>query len=116
MANNWPDARRSELLLKKEEIKARLKRITANLRRGYQADSKERAKQLEDCEVVDALGNAAKGELEKISATLARIKTGEFGICIDCGMPIDKGRIKVYPYALECIDCATMNEHRQARP
>ena len=116
MANNSPFGLRSELLLKKEELTARLKRITANLRRGYDANSKERAKQLEDSEVVDALGNQARGELKKISATLARIKTGEFGICIDCGKPIDEGRIKVYPHALECIGCATMNEHRQARP
>ena len=116
MANNLPFELRSELLLKKEELTARLDRITANLRRGYEADSKERAKQLEDCEVVDALGNKARTDLEKISATLARIKTGEFGICINCGMPIDERRIEVYPYTLECIDCATMNEHRQARP
>ena len=116
MAKNWPAGLRSELLLKKEELTARLNRITANLRRGYEADSEERAKQLEDCEVVDALGNKARTELEKISATLARMKTGEFGICIDCGMPIDERRIEVYPYSLECIDCATMNEHRQARP
>ena len=114
MTNSWPGALRSELLLKKEELTARLNRITANLRRGYEADSEERAKQLEDCEVVDALGNAAKRELRKISATLARMKTGEFGICIDCGMPIDEDRIEVYPQTLECIDCATMNEHRQA--
>ena len=115
MAKNWPDGLRSELLLKKEELTARLSRITANLRRGYEADSKERAKQLEDCEVVDALGNKARTELKKISATLARMKTGEFGICIDCGIPIDGRRIEAYPYTLECIDCATMNECRQAR-
>ena len=116
MTNNPSIKLRGELLLKKEEFTARLRRITANLRRGYEADSKEQAKQLEDSEVVDALGNEARGELEKISATLARIETGEFGICINCGESIDEGRIKVYPYGLECIDCATMNEHRQARP
>ncbi len=42
-----------------EELTARLDHITANLRRGYEADSKERAKQLEDSEVVDALGYEA---------------------------------------------------------
>ena len=42
---------------KKRELTKRLERIHANLRRGYEADSKERAKQLEDSEVVDALGN-----------------------------------------------------------
>ena len=116
MAKNSRAGVRSELLQKKEELTARLKRITANLRRGYEADSEERSKQLEDSEVVDALGNEARAELKKISATLARMESGEFGICIDCGMPIDEGRLKAYPYALKCINCATLDEHRKARP
>jgi len=94
----------------------RLERITANLRRGYEADSKERAKQLEDSEVVDALGNEARAELKKISAALAWMKSGEFGICINCGMLINQSRIKAYPYSLLCIDCATMDERSKARP
>ncbi len=60
---NCPDSLRSALLKKKEEVTARLERITANLRRGYEADSKERAIQLEDSEVVDALGNEARLDL-----------------------------------------------------
>jgi len=115
MTKNWPDGLRRELLRKKDELTARLERITANLRRGYEADSKERAKQLEDSEVVDALGNEARIELEKISSVLARMESGDFGVCIDCGMPIEKGRINAYPHALECIDCATMDERRKAR-
>ncbi len=116
MAKNAHAGVRSELLQKKEELTARLKRITANLRRGYEADSEERSQQLEDSEVVDALGNEARAELKNISAALARMKSGEFGICIDCGMPINQGRIKAYPYALECIDCATLDERSKARP
>ena len=116
MAKHGPDRFRSELLRKKEELTARLERITANLRRGYEADSKERSKQLEDSEVVDALGNEARLELKKITAALARMESGQFGVCIDCGTPIDEGRIKAYPYAIECIDCATLDERRKARP
>ncbi len=116
MAKNSRDGLRSELLQKKEELTARLERITVKLRRGYEADSKERSKQLEDSEVEDALGNEARLELKKISAALARMESDDFGICIDCGMPIDEGRIKAYPYALKCINCATMDEHRKARP
>ena len=50
---------------KREELTSRLKRITENVRRGYHPDSKERAKELEDSEVVDALGNEARAELDK---------------------------------------------------
>jgi len=107
---------RAELERKKSELSERLDRISINLRRGYEADSKERAKQLEDNEVVDALGNEAREEIAKISAALQRIDTGDFGICMECGTPIEEGRIKAYPYAKECIDCAEFDERRRARP
>ncbi len=115
MAKNLPDGLRDELLRKKDELTVRLERITANLRRGYEADSKERAKQLEDSEVVDALGNEARIELGKISAALSRIDSGDFASCTRCGSSIDQGRLKAYPYATECIDCATMDEAKNAR-
>ncbi len=115
MVENFPDGVRDELLRMKDELTARLERITANVRRGFEADSKERAHQLEDSEVVDALGNEARTELNKISAALSRMESGEFGICIACGLAIDQSRLKAYPYALECIDCATMDEARNVR-
>jgi len=100
---------------KKHELEARLERITANLRRGYEADSKERAKQMEDNEVVDALGNEAREELLKISAALLRMDAGQFGNCTECGTEIQAARLAAYPYADECIDCARLDEYRRAR-
>ena len=105
---------RQELLNKKRELEGRLERITANLRRGYDADSKERAKQMEDNEVVDALGNEAREEVAKVSAALRRIDEGDFGNCVGCGADIDAARIAAYPYAEECIDCARLDEYRRA--
>ncbi len=108
------DALRQQLENKKRELSTRLDRITANLRRGCEADSKERAKQFEDNEVVDALGNEAREEIAKISAALRRIDSGDFGTCIGCGQEINVSRLEAYPYAKECIDCARFDEHRRA--
>ena len=94
------DAIRQALEKKKAELTVRLERITQNLRRGYHPDSKERAKELEDSEVVDALGNEARAEIRNISAALQRI---------------DKGRIRVHPYAKLCIECARLEEERSGR-
>lgn len=105
----------TQLVAKKAELTARLERITANLRRGYDADSKERAKEMEDSEVVDALGNEAREEIAKISAALRRFEEGSFGLCIGCGGKISSQRIAAYPYADECIDCAQDDERRGAR-
>jgi len=106
---------RKALEEKRQELSTRLDRIHANVRRGYHADSKERAKEFEDNEVVDALGNEARQELRKISAALLRLESGDYGICIECGLPIKEGRLKVYPYAEECIECAEFDEYRERR-
>lgn len=98
------------LLTKKAELTERLDRITANVRRKLDADSKEQAKQLEDQEVVDALGNEAREELAKISAALMRLDNGTFGACANCGETIPADRLQAYPYAQECITCANVHE------
>jgi len=105
---------RQKLEHQRTELTGRLERITANLRRGYDPDSKERAKELEDSEVVDALGNEARDELAKISAELRRMAKGDYGQCIECGTEIKLGRLEAHPYADECIDCAEFDEHRRA--
>jgi RNA polymerase-binding protein DksA len=106
---------REQLLQKKKELKGRLQRITANLRRGLEPDSAERAKQLEDRAVVDALGNEARAELANISAALARMDADEFGLCARCGEEISEARLDAYPYATECINCATRDEEMRTR-
>ena len=108
-------ALRQQLEQQKSELSARLERIKANLRRGYHADSKERAKELEDSEVVDALGNEATQEIRRISAALRRMDNGEYGLCTECGAEIKYGRLEAQPCADECIDCAKFDEHRKAR-
>ena len=108
-------ALRAQLEAKKAELAARLDRITANLRRGYHPDSKERAKEMEDSDVVDALGNEAREEMAKISAALARFDRGEYGLCAGCGEEISPQRLAAHPYAEDCIECATEDERRRSR-
>ncbi|MDJ0699709.1 MAG: TraR/DksA family transcriptional regulator [Woeseiaceae bacterium] len=113
MARNYEQLR-AQLQQKKDELAGRLDRVTANVRRGYEADSEERAKQMEDHEVVDALGNDARAEIVKITAALSRIDAGDYGICKECGLDIDETRIEAHPYAEFCIECARDEEFRRA--
>ena len=110
MQQDRQDELKLALETKRDELTARLERITANVRRSLDSDSEERAKELEDSEVVDALGNEARDELRKISVALMRIADGEYGICIACGDSIASGRMSAYPYADKCIDCAELDE------
>ena len=97
---------RTALEEQKRSLEDRLGRIKANVRRGFNADSGEMAKELEDQEIVDALGNEAKVEIRRISDTLERMNASEFGKCVDCGDPINPARPAAAPYAERCIDCA----------
>lgn len=111
-----PTLQRSELRerleQKRDELQARLGRITDNVRRPLDPDSAERAKQLEDQEVVDSLGNEAHEELAKVNAALGRLDSGGFGVCADCGGEISEERLQAYPYAEQCIDCAILADPR----
>ena len=105
---------RERLERRKKELEDRLERVTANVRRGYEADSEERAQQCENNEVVDALGNDARIEIARITAALGRIDKGAYGVCKECELEIDQTRIDALPYAEYCIECAEFEEFRQA--
>lgn len=112
--DNWPQGLRERLKAKRDELSARVERISANVQNSLDSDSEERAKQLADSEVVDALGNEARDELGKIALALSRMDSGEYGICTQCGAPIGAQRLEVYPFASECIDCAELDEEIRA--
>jgi len=45
--------------------------------------------------------------LYQVERALFRIKEGSFGVCRECGKPIDHARLEAIPYTRLCIDCAT---------
>jgi len=101
---------RDILISKREELATRLERIKENLTAGRSADSQEQAQELENAEVVDALGNEARIELSKVAQALEQIKTGTYGICVNCNEEIPFARLKAQPFADRCIRCATVEE------
>jgi len=58
--------------------------------------------------------DAQKGVLEKVSDSvkraLGKMEKGEYGVCEKCGAPIDAARLKAYPEATLCSDCARKEE------
>jgi len=57
-----------------------------------------------------AMNEHETAELAQLDAALARIRSGEYGICMDCGVDIRAERLQAAPQALRCIDCQTRAE------
>lgn len=43
--------------------------------------------------------------LEDVEYALRKFDQGTYGICENCGAPIDRARLKALPYALYCLEC-----------
>jgi DnaK suppressor protein len=106
---------RDQLIAKQSELARRLERLKENLTGGRSADSQEQAQELENAEVVDALGNEARSEISKIAKALDQIKNRTYGVCADCGETIPMARLEAYPFADRCIRCATAVEAEASR-
>lgn len=63
----------SALQEKRKELKTRLEEIEADYRRGLDADSEERAVQLENAEVLNGIAKAIAEELEAVEKKLAEL-------------------------------------------
>lgn len=48
--------------------------------------------------------------LEMIDEAIQRIEDDEYGICLDCGCEISRGRLEVKPYAKFCTKCKSRRE------
>lgn len=97
------ERRRAQLLTRVDAIERDIRRQTHGSLSG---DSEERAQQQENDEVLDALDDQARAELQQIDGALERIAAGSYGRCQSCDGPIGAARLAELPFALRCIDCA----------
>ena len=50
--------------------------------------------------------------LQQVESALARFEDGTYGLCCDCGRPIDPARLEALPYAELCLDCQSKQERK----
>ena len=51
--------------------------------------------------------------IKKVDESIARIDSGDYGFCDSCGVEIGLKRMEARPTATMCIDCKTLEEHRE---
>ncbi|WP_397543031.1 TraR/DksA C4-type zinc finger protein [Roseovarius salis] len=61
---------------------------------------------LQNQAMAKATGARRKAERARLTAALARIEEGEYGVCEDCGEDIAPGRLRLDPAATRCVECA----------
>ena len=47
---------------------------------------------------------------QRIEESLGRMTRGEYGVCIDCGGPIEFSRLKLVPWAVRCVEDQEVHE------
>jgi DnaK suppressor protein len=54
----------------------------------------------------------ARDLLDQVERALAKIEAGTYGLCANCGKPIEAARLKALPHASLCIACKRREERR----
>jgi DnaK suppressor protein len=108
-------ARQAELL----ERLADAQRATLDLANGREerevTDFKEAGERAELDRLGDAQAAHDHAELVEVRAAIARLKDGDYGVCVACADPIDSHRLQARPSAIRCTACQAAYEALAAR-
>jgi DnaK suppressor protein len=55
-----------------------------------------------------ALENRVRQEMSDIEHALEKFEKGTYGLCENCGQPIDPERLEVLPQAAYCVNCKAL--------
>jgi RNA polymerase-binding protein DksA len=96
--------------------------ITAGLREAQAdrerevGDAGDESVRLHDRDLSTHIGEADAARLLEIEQAQVRLTEGTYGICEDCGEPIDPERLELVPEARRCAPCQEAHEEAVARP
>ena len=77
------------------------------------ADPNDRASQESDVSLELRNRDRERKLIKKIDEMLAKIDSGDYGFCDNCGVEIGLNRLEARPTATLCIDCKTLDEIRE---
>jgi len=103
------------LLALRSELRERVRGLDKDVHHREEpipADFAEQAVALENQEVLEALDEDARVELEQINQALQRLEEGVYGSCASCGEAIAPERLHAIAWAILCIDCASLAEQK----
>ena len=63
-----------------------------------------------------ALEKQIRDRLAEVEHALGKSEKGTYGLCDNCGQPIDPARLEVLPQASLCMNCKAKNEKGRSSP
>ncbi len=91
---------------KLKELQVRAADIENSLSAPKNADSEERAVELENDQTITAIGAITETEIREIKIALSRIHSGDYSTWATCGKHIAKYRLLALPWTSKCARCA----------
>jgi len=71
----------------------------------YPQDPADAGTNLAESDRAEAILAAAKARRVLVLDALARLDSGSYGRCADCGKPVPEGRLEAKPEAARCLTC-----------
>lgn len=113
-----PESMKKQLLKMREELLKDLNRDVRSERTDFDTDigdfydnaDTERGRQL-----FHLLSGREREKLTAIDEALLRIADGTYGTCEECGKKIHKERLKIMPFARNCVACQSDIEKQAAK-
>ncbi|MDX1706020.1 TraR/DksA family transcriptional regulator [Pseudidiomarina sp.] len=56
---------------------------------------------------------AGTSKAEQATAALQRLRTGEYGYCVECGDEISAARLAAKPEVALCVDCQALKDEEE---
>jgi RNA polymerase-binding protein DksA len=96
----------AQLQSRQRELLVRLEKVKKDVTAEHSPDWSEQAQERQNDEVIQAIGNESREELNQVGLALERITNNEYTTCSQCGGDINIDRLKAVPYTSLCIQCA----------
>lgn len=99
------ESERERLIGELEEVKANTRDASERREGSPFGKREEEATEAFELEKRLALEQRTKERLAKIEHSLHKFEEGTYGLCDNCGQPIDPDRLEALPHASMCLNC-----------
>ena len=102
-----------------EEMRDELDRTVAVLKgehplaRGGSAEAGDAGANLTEADRNEAAVQAALSQRVQVTAALARVDDGSYGLCVDCAGPVPELRLEARPATERCVPCQSQRDRRR---